>query len=133
MDGMYGPVLLATIALTVSWLVCTALLVLQRWTRLDVTTAWIILSILVGPFLLLHLTVEILIRAGVFNYDSPLLLQVLSWMAIPWIVSLVLGVPYISRSRIRSDRIKHGLCAKCGYDLRGRPSSAVCPECGSTT
>jgi hypothetical protein len=30
-------------------------------------------------------------------------------------------------------RIRRGLCPKCGYDLRNRPSdSAVCPECGAT-
>ncbi len=30
-------------------------------------------------------------------------------------------------------RRKHGLCVKCGYDLRGSASaSASCPECGAT-
>jgi hypothetical protein len=31
-------------------------------------------------------------------------------------------------------RIQRGLCVKCGYDLRKRPSdSLVCPECGSVS
>jgi hypothetical protein len=37
----------------------------------------------------------------------------------------------ITFSRIQR-RIRRGLCPKCGYDLRSRPSdSVVCPECGA--
>jgi hypothetical protein len=33
----------------------------------------------------------------------------------------------------RRRRLRCGLCPKCGYDLRQRPSdSSVCPECGAT-
>lgn len=29
-------------------------------------------------------------------------------------------------------RLKNGLCIKCAYNLRGLPSGAKCPECGSS-
>jgi hypothetical protein len=32
------------------------------------------------------------------------------------------------RDRIEESRRSHGLCMRCGYDLRGSP--ARCPECG---
>jgi hypothetical protein len=34
------------------------------------------------------------------------------------------------RSRKRRSRRRRGLCAACGYDLRGNPSAKACPECG---
>jgi hypothetical protein len=48
------------------------------------------------------------------------------------ILCLLFAAPFAVR---RWRRIKRGLCAKCGYDLRGgrkQPSdSSVCPECGT--
>jgi len=134
---MYAPILLATIVLSAAWLLCTALVLLQPWTKLDVKTSWIIVSILVAPFLLLHLLVEILIVAGVFKYASPLprlSLTVLSCVAILWIGWFAFGMPYSMRKRIRRDRIRRGLCPKCAYDLRGAGKEAtVCPECGAAS
>jgi hypothetical protein len=42
---------------------------------------------------------------------------------------LLLGLPSAVRRYVR---IQRGLCVKCGYDLRKRPSdSSACPECGA--
>jgi hypothetical protein len=46
-----------------------------------------------------------------------------------WILNLC-GWPTIS---IGETRGKSGLCPNCGYDLRGSPHSARCPECGAVT
>jgi hypothetical protein len=43
------------------------------------------------------------------------------------ILWLLFAAPFALRRR---RRIKHGLCSKCGYDLRGSNASA-CPECGT--
>jgi hypothetical protein len=51
-----------------------------------------------------------------------------------WIVSIVTGIPpiraavRIRKERIRTFRVKRGLCGGCGYDLRA--SKERCPECG---
>jgi hypothetical protein len=44
------------------------------------------------------------------------------------IVWLLCAVPLALRRR---NRIRKGLCAKCGYDLRGIASEPACPECGA--
>jgi hypothetical protein len=47
------------------------------------------------------------------------------YAAVLW---LLFAAPFALR---RWRRIRRGLCPKCGYDLRNRPTeSAVCPECG---
>jgi hypothetical protein len=56
-------------------------------------------------------------------------INTLFYAAILW---LLFAAPFALRRR---RRIKHGLCAKCGYDLRGSPARAdspLCPECGAT-
>jgi hypothetical protein len=30
----------------------------------------------------------------------------------------------------RRSRRRRGICPRCGYDLRGTPAAAICPECG---
>ena len=59
---------------------------------------------------------------GVFMVASAtcpvlVLLDLARWM---------LGVPSTPRQR---DRLCHGLCLRCGYDLRATPDR--CPECGT--
>jgi hypothetical protein len=49
-----------------------------------------------------------------------------------WSVVAVSGFPVILLWRAeRGDRrIRRGLCASCGYELRGLPGTSPCPECG---
>ena len=35
--------------------------------------------------------------------------------------------------RVRARRTARGACRRCGYDLRGRNATGVCPECGEPT
>ncbi len=48
-----------------------------------------------------------------------------------WLPTLLFGLwPGIALTRhIKRRYFTHGICRKCGYDLRGSPSGA-CPECG---
>ncbi len=41
----------------------------------------------------------------------------------------ILWLPFAPFQLRRNLRVKHGLCIKCGYDLRGTEHE-VCPECG---
>ncbi len=47
-----------------AWLVCTALLALKRWTKWDVKTFWIILTMLFAPFMLVLSVITILVWLG---------------------------------------------------------------------
>lgn len=55
--------------------------------------------------------------------------NLLYWFGPPAVICLTLRNWY--RYRRAKSRRKQGLCANCGYDLRG--VSAVCPECGAST
>jgi hypothetical protein len=51
------------------------------------------------------------------------------YAAVLWMLFALGGTPFALR---KWRRIRRGLCPKCGYDLRNRPSdSAACPECGA--
>ena len=42
---------------------------------------------------------------------------------------LLAPVPFLRKSKMRTDRARRGLCPNCGYDLRG--GHQRCPECGT--
>ena len=53
-----------------------------------------------------------------------------------WFLLALTGTPPAWRlltlkSRVRRRRRERGLCARCGYDLRGSKDSGRCPECGT--
>ena len=50
------------------------------------------------------------------------------WLALAAML-LALCLQQVHRRRIVRWRAAHGLCLRCGYDLRA--SSGRCPECGS--
>jgi hypothetical protein len=45
--------------------------------------------------------------------------------------SLALYLVHCRQQRVARDRHEAGLCVTCGYDLRGNPTAAACPECGA--
>jgi hypothetical protein len=51
------------------------------------------------------------------------------YAAVLWMLFALGGTPFALR---KWRRIRRGLCAKCGYDLRGS-TSQTCPECGGPT
>jgi hypothetical protein len=50
-------------------------------------------------------------------------------VVVPTAVLTLLFTRRVRRERIRSQRLRSGRCARCGYDLHGNVSG-VCPECG---
>ena len=56
-----------------------------------------------------------------------LLIVVLEPLTLLGLVSLPFSLLWHRRRRYRE---RHGLCLKCGYDLRGSVGSSLCPECG---
>jgi len=57
------------------------------------------------------------------------LVQIPFW-PIAWLFAMPPAIAW-QRHRVRRRRIRDGLCARCGYDLRASPGR--CPECGLTT
>ena len=49
------------------------------------------------------------------------------------IVSAIMPAIWLAtrKRRRRKDRLAHGLCLKCGYDLRAHKPGDNCPECGT--
>ena len=54
-------------------------------------------------------------------------------LRIPMLPLFLLSCVWLTLAMVRAIRLrsKHGLCRKCGYDLKGN-ESGVCPECGSS-
>jgi len=59
-------------------------------------------------------------------YSMPVGLAVNTALYGAWWLAVVLG----ARAVLRWRRRRRGLCARCGYDLRGLGEGEVCPECG---
>jgi hypothetical protein len=112
-----------------------------------VTTHAIVVLLLVGAGAIVNVAVAwgvpAFVRAFTWEYGWPLLafgkgfqraytiwpgfaINTVFYAATLW---LLFAAPFALR---KWRRIKHGLCPKCGYDLRGGVAgSAVCPECGA--
>ena len=48
-------------------------------------------------------------------------------------LAMLIAAIYLWLGGRHAARIARGLCANCGYDLKGSPESAHCPECGAKT
>ena len=62
--------------------------------------------------------------------------KVLRWfLVVPlWATTLMLALypgVFVNNWLRRRHRRKHGLCLRCGYDLRGSLEAGRCPECGT--
>lgn len=71
-------------------------------------------------------------RVMVFTERSAgrgLVASVPAWTA--WGAGLALCALPVMSWAVRRRASKRGLCAECGYDLRGTASDMPCPECGS--
>lgn len=69
---------------------------------------------------------------GLIRYPGGWQVLIPSWL--PTILTAVLASYLLARSPIRlaANRLSHGLCPRCGYDLRGSSAGgAACPECGA--
>lgn len=60
------------------------------------------------------------------------------FLAVPHWTAVLIGLTmptwwwFLRRRRLlRRERLSHGLCVSCGYDLRASPQGERCPECGA--
>ncbi len=81
-----------------------------------------LLFLLLGLVLVLAPPREILVDDAYMTLIVGLFLAPM--LLVPLSIGLVQGGGLVRRSRAR-----HGVCARCGYDLRG--GGARCPECGA--
>jgi hypothetical protein len=58
---------------------------------------------------------------------SGLVIDTLFYGTIAW------GLLFLPGTLRRWRRRRGGRCVKCGYDLKGLPAGAACPECGAST
>ena len=72
-----------------------------------------------------HVT-GLLAQQGISRREAMLVGIVLPVAMLTAALCLWLGVRH-------AGRIARGLCANCGYDLKGSPDAAKCPECGAGT
>jgi len=70
--------------------------------------------------------VERLVGSLVFLVDDIYALMLPYWFLI---LGCLLPFAWWVRSVMRHQEPGH--CPACGYDLRGNPDAAVCPECGA--
>jgi hypothetical protein len=61
-----------------------------------------------------------------------LLLPMATWVAFA-VAARCAAVASRARVRARRERLAEGRCSVCGYDLRGNPYGAQCPECGNVS
>jgi len=52
-------------------------------------------------------------------------------LLVPALFSSIFFVKSVRRWRLHEWRLRHGLCAECGYNLTGN-ESGICPECGNS-
>jgi hypothetical protein len=72
-----------------------------------------------------------LIAWGSMNGGTQTVFEVAFW-PLPLLLTLA-GVPVLVSGVRARRRAKVGACPACGYDRRGIPAAAVCPECGKKT
>ncbi len=98
------------------------------YTTLLLTAYWGAVTFHVLGHLVVYLVITNLLMGRDLDEMAGMLVLILNGLVVLMVIpgAMVLGVSHWLFNR----PAKTGCCRKCGYNLRGNPRAASCPECG---